>query len=42
MKTIIIGNGEINNYDIIREYFDQAYIIACDGALTAESCDDNA
>ena len=33
MKTIIIGNGEINNYDIIREYFDQAYIIACDGGV---------
>ena len=33
MKTIIIGNGEINNYDIIREYFNQAYIIACDGGV---------
>lgn len=33
MKTIIIGNGEINNYDIIREYIDQAYIIACDGGV---------
>lgn len=31
MKTIIIGNGEINDYDIIREYFEEAYIIACDG-----------
>lgn len=33
MKTIIIGNGEIKNYEIIREYFDEAYIIACDGGL---------
>lgn len=33
MKTIIIGNGEINDYEIIREYFDEAYIIACDGGL---------
>lgn len=33
MKTIIIGNGEIENYEIIREYFDEAYIIACDGGL---------
>lgn len=33
MKTIIIGNGEINDYDIIREYFDEAYIIACDGGV---------
>lgn len=33
MKTIIIGNGEINDYDIIREYFDDAYIIACDGGV---------
>ena len=33
MKTIIIGNGDINNYDIVREYFDGAYIIACDGGL---------
>lgn len=33
MKTIIIGNGNINDYEIIREYFDDAYIIACDGGL---------
>lgn len=33
MKTIIIGNGEIKDYDIIREYFEEAYIIACDGGL---------
>lgn len=33
MRTIIIGNGDINNYDIVREYFDGAYIIACDGGL---------
>ncbi len=33
MRTIIIGNGEINDYDIIREYFDEAYIIACDGGV---------
>ncbi len=33
MRTIIIGNGDINNYDIVREYFDEAYIIACDGGL---------
>ncbi len=33
MKTIIIGNGEIKDYDIIREYFDEAYIIACDGGV---------
>lgn len=33
MRTIIIGNGSINNYDIVREYFDEAYIIACDGGL---------
>lgn len=33
MKTMIIGNGEINDYDIIREYFDDAYIIACDGGI---------
>lgn len=33
MKTIIIGNGEIKDYDIIREYFDEAYIIACDGGI---------
>ena len=33
MKTIIIGNGNINDYDIVREYFHGAYIIACDGGL---------
>lgn len=33
MRTIIIGNGEIKDYDIIREYFDEAYIIACDGGV---------
>ncbi len=33
MRTIIIGNGSIANYDIVREYFDGAYIIACDGGL---------
>lgn len=33
MRTIIIGNGDIKDYDIIREYFDEAYIIACDGGL---------
>lgn len=33
MKTIIIGNGVITDYDTVREYFDEAYIIACDGGL---------
>lgn len=33
MKTIIIGNGVINDYDTVREYFDDAYVIACDGGL---------
>ncbi len=33
MRTIIIGNGSISNYNIVREYFDDAYIIACDGGL---------
>lgn len=33
MKTIVIGNGVINDYDTVREYFDDAYIVACDGGL---------
>ncbi|MGN1317505.1 MAG: thiamine diphosphokinase [Lachnospirales bacterium] len=33
MKTIVIGNGVIEDYDIVREYFDNAYVIACDGGL---------
>ena len=33
MKTIIIGNGDIKDYDIVREYFEDAYIIACDGGI---------
>lgn len=31
MKTIIIGNGEIRDYDIIKPYFEYAYVIVCDG-----------
>ncbi len=33
MKTIIIGNGEIKDYDVIKEYFEDAFVIACDGGL---------
>ncbi len=33
MKSIVIGNGVIQDYDIVREYFDNAYVIACDGGL---------
>lgn len=33
MKVIVIGNGVINDYDTVREYFDDAYVIACDGGL---------
>lgn len=33
MKTIIIGNSDIEDYDIVREYFDEAFIIACDGGV---------
>lgn len=33
MKAIVIGNGVIEDYNIVREYFDNAYVIACDGGL---------
>lgn len=33
MKSIVIGNGVIEDYNIVREYFDNAYVIACDGGL---------
>lgn len=34
MKSIIILNGEINNYNIIKSYIEKDdYIIACDGAI---------